>query len=265
MIELNIIVPLDRYGKNEETKLKQALKSAESIKDGGDISMTFVGPSEVVSKMKALHDKLNLSIRCEIVENNEKTDIFSQINIAVQNCADRYFTVLEYDDAFSSNWLKSFEPFMKVHNEASIFLPIVEIHDADNKNAYFANEMGWNPSYITDKLGYLTADAIKAYPNFIFSGAIIKTDDFLAVHGLKSSMKIAAWYEFALRMFNNKKVIYVVPKIGYVHNIGNPNSYDEKMRKEITQEEGQWLIKTAEEESCFEQDRGLHFEETSEK
>ena len=124
---------------------------------------------------------------------------------------------------------------------------------------YFANEMAWNPAYTGDDLGVITTDSMKAYPNFIFSGAIIKVDDFIGVHGLKPSMKIAAWYEFALRLLNNKKEIYVIPKIGYKHMVGREDSYDEVMRKNITVEEGRWLIETAEEECKFDEDRKLEY------
>ena len=72
-------------------------------------------------------------------------------------------------------------------------------------------------------------------------------------------MKIAAWYEFALRLLNNKKEIYVIPKIGYKHMVGREDSYDEVMRKNITVEEGRWLIETVEEEYKFDEDRKLEY------
>ena len=97
--------------------------------------------------------------------------------------------------------------------------------------------------------------------DFIVSGAFINTEDFRTVGGLKPSMKIAAWYEFLLRCCYKNKGVYVVPKLGYLHNVDTNGSYSEESKKTITPEEGAWLIKTANQEYFFKVDRKKKFGE----
>lgn len=262
MLDITIIVPLKKLGKAEEKYLNTALKSITEINGKESLSLMFVGPKKVIEKAfekaEAIFKTTEIAIQCDLIVNDD-TNIFEQINKAVFSCVSKYFSILELDDAYTPNWMTSAERFIKPNDGKSVYLMMEEIINKDGISQYFANEMAWNPAYTGDDLGVITTDSMKAYPNFIFSGAIIKVDDFIGVHGLKPSMKIAAWYEFALRLLNNKKEIYVIPKIGYKHMVGREDSYDEVMRKNITVEEGRWLIETAEEECKFDEDRKLEY------
>lgn len=260
MLDVTVIVPLKKLGKTEEKYLNRAIGS---LSDNKELNLMFVGPKKVLEKAEAIAKKQAPSIPYELVENNE-TDIFEQINKAVFACSSKFFSVLELDDAYTPNWLRSAEAFINDNYGKSVYLLIEEIVDKDGTSQYFANEMAWNPAYVGDSLGVLTEETVRAYPNFIFSGALINTEDFIAVHGLKPSMKIAAWYEFALRVLANKKEIFAIPKIGYLHTVGREDSYDENIRKEISEEEGRWLVETAVEESRFNDDRKLKFEKSEE-
>ena len=95
----------------------------------------------------------------------------------------------------------------------------------------------------------------------MFSGAIFNTNDFIEYGGLKKSLMIASTYEFFLRMAYNSKKIFTIPKIGYIHTFGNPESYTMKMANSIQQKHGEWLIKLAQEEKYFKEDRNKKFEE----
>jgi hypothetical protein len=95
----------------------------------------------------------------------------------------------------------------------------------------------------------------------MFSGAIFNTNDFIEYGGLKKSLMIASTYEFLLRMTYNSKKIFTIPKIGYIHTFGNPESYTMKMANSIQQKHGEWLIKLAQEEKYFKEDRNKKFEE----
>lgn len=260
MLDVTVIVPLKKLGKAEEKYLNRAIGS---LSDNKELNLMFVGPKKVLEKAETIAKKQAPSVPYELVENNE-TDIFEQINKAAFACSSKFFSILELDDAYTSNWLRSAEAFVNDNYGKSVYLLIEEIVDKDGTSQYFANEMVWNPAYVGDSLGVLTEKAIEAYPNFIFSGALINTEDFIAVHGLKPSMKIAAWYEFALRVLANKKEIFAIPKIGYLHTVGREDSYDENIRKEISEEEGRWLVETAVEESHFNDDRKLKFKKSEE-
>jgi len=64
-----------------------------------------------------------------------------------------------------------------------------------------------------------------------------------------------------LRCCYKHKDIFVVPKLGYRHNLDTSDSYSEISKKEISQDEGTWLIATAKQEYFFKEDRKKKFGE----
>ena len=100
--------------------------------------------------------------------------------------------------------------------------------------------------------------------DFNCTGGLFKTEDFISLGGLKKSLKIAAWYEFLMRVCYKSKKIYVLPKIGYLHTVGREDSYMEQMQKTLTQEEGKFLIDTARQEYFFKEDRNIQFTKSQE-
>ena len=258
MIDVTIIMPLKKLNKADEKHFTKAITSIENLREKDNVGLLLVGPSKILEKAEEIFKKTKSKISYELLP-IEDTNIAVQINQAALSCASKYFSVMEITDTYTNNWLTSIEPFMKANLSKSVYLTVIGVVNSDGKQEYFGNEMGWNPSYVNDNLGQITEEAIKAYPDFIFHGGLINTADFLSVHGLKASMKIVMWYEFALRLLRKGKEIYVVPKIGYLHI---PLQISEK---EISMEEGRWLVETADEESHFDEDRGLKFEKTEGK
>ena len=61
-------------------------------------------------------------------------------------------------------------------------------------------------------------------------------------------------------MCHNSYVVRVIPKVGYRHTIGRANSYSETKNKEVTSNYVQWLIKTAQQEYFFKEDRNKVYE-----
>jgi len=252
MKKVTYIIPLHEYNKNVEKYFKRAIKSLSEMKSNQDNKVVLIGPESVINKAKSTCD-----MEVELIVNND-TDFCSQINNAVFQCITPYFSVLEFDDEYMPYWYEVSQEYGK--NGASVLLPINELYKDENLVA-LANEIAWSPSFVNEKskgLGYIDNDCLETFMDFNVTGALIKTEDFISVGGLKPSLKIAAWHEFLMRMAYNKKDIYVVPKIGYKHIIDREGSYMATVN--LSQEEGAWLIKTAKQEYFFKEDRNKTFE-----
>lgn len=258
MAEVTYIIPIVEYNDAVKPFLKRAIKSAEAI--DGSKNFVLVGPTEVVDKAK-----VEFESEVDVVYNDEKTDFCSQVNKAAFFCKTPYFSILEFDDVFYHYWQK--EALRYAKSDVSVLLPIEELAEGNEPDKLmfhgFANEIAWNAAFSNEEkheLGYVDTDELEGYLDFSLSGALIKTEDFISFGGLKPSLKIAACYEFLLRVCHNSKAIYVVPKVGYSHTIGRLDSYTEVAAKEISPEEGKWLIDTAKQEYFFKEDRNKTFE-----
>jgi len=261
MTKITYIIPLHKFDEKIEELYKSAIESLNSVEKNEDNKVILVGPSEVLKKAINVCKPV---IETSLVENDE-TDFFVQVNKAAYQCVTPYFTILEIDDMLCPFWNAAMQEYEVVN--ASVLMPINEYR----KNGEFislGNEIAWSSSFANisengNGLGYVDIDCLKAYMDFNVTGAAIRTEDFISIGGLKPSLKIAAWYEFLLRMAYNSKSIFVVPKAAYKHTIGREDSYMENSAKEISQEYGSWLIKTALQEYFFKNDRNIEFTPSS--
>ena len=255
MGNITYIIPVHKFDETVEKYLPTALKSVKDS-DDKDYTIIVVGPKEVLTKVEKLVNDLKLKSATKFVE-NENTDPYVQINTAVMRTTTPYFCVVEYDDSIAPFWGKQAKGYGE--NGASVLLPLVEFYSA-GVPVSFGNELAWDTAFADEhNLGYIDMEQLDTYMDFVVSGALIKTEDYISVGGLKPSLKIAAWYEFLLRCCHKHKDIYVVPKLGYSHNLDTPDSYSDICKKEISQDEGTWLITTAKQEYFFKEDRGKKF------
>lgn len=258
MEKLTIIIPLHEYNDSVAQYLTKALDSVKNLRGNEMSVLSFIGPKSVISEAKKLLKSVKLPQTVNYYE-NDNTDFFVQVNTAVKYCLTEYFSVLEFDDTYYEYWLENFWKYANAGNEASIYLPIVELYDTEDNFGGFVNEIAWATSFSADEIGYLDLECLKSFMDFNVTGAIINTEDFLAVGGLKPSLRIAAWYEFLMRIANNKKDIFVVPKAGYRHIVGRDGSYMKLSGSEIGVNEGQWLIKKAQEEYEYNEEREIKY------
>ena len=259
MEKITIIVPIHEYNDTVAEYLKKALESVTLLKNNEYVTMSFVGPKEVLSNVKKLVKSAKFKIESNYYE-NENTEFFTQINTAVKFCLTKYFSILEFDDTFYDYWFSEFEKYVNDGNDASVYMPIVELYDTEGNFGGFANEIAWATSFSAEEIGYLDLECLKSFVDFNVTGSIINTEDFISVGGLKPSLKIAAWYEFLMRVANNKKDIYVIPKAGYRHLVGRDNSYMKLSGEKIALDEGQWLIKKAQEEYEYNEEREIKYD-----
>lgn len=257
MGNVTYIIPVHKFDKTVEKYLPNALASIKNNLEK-EYTVILVGPHDVLKQTEKLVDAKKLTDCTKFVE-NENADPFSKINAAVARTTTPYFCVVEYDDEVMPYWSLRAKEYGE--NNASVLLPLVEFCSA-GVPVSFGNELAWDTAFADEhNLGYIDMEQLNTYMDFVVSGALIKTEDFISVGGLKPSLKIAAWYEFLMRCIYKHLDIYVVPKLGYKHNLDTVESYSELSKKEISQEEGTWLITTAKQEYFFKEDRNKKFGE----
>lgn len=262
MEKVTYIVPIHEFKEETKTLLARALDSLENVVTDVDDELVFVGPLDIIKEVFVWYGEKNDNSRFKEIGlvPNEEPNFFRQINEAVKKCTTKYFSILEFDDAYQPYWNQLVQEYADATN-ASVVMPINEFLE-DGEFSSIGNEIVWSSTFAQDeneKIGYVSSECLNTFMDFNVTGALINTEDFKEIGGLKPSLKIAAWYEFLLRAIYNSKVVYVAPKIGYEHTIGRKGSFSEKAYEEIPQEEGQWLIKTAKQEYFFTNDRNRTF------
>lgn len=261
MKDLTFILPIHEYSEQVAEYLKNVFTSLSLVENADDSTVIVVGPKQVANDTKSVYEASGCKQQLKVVE-NDNIDVYSQINAGVLKCVTKYFSVFEYDDAYTRQFVNNVQKELKDKPELSVLLPLNHMYTDDGKMVAFGNEIVLSSSFGNeDNLGYLDFDALNTYMDFNVTGGVIKTEDFIACGMLKPSMKIASWYELLLRLCIKNKKIYVMPKVGYLHTVGRKGSYMEETATSVTQEEGMWLIKTAQEECFFDKDRNKTFEE----
>ena len=262
MKDLTIIIPLNEFDQIVEEYLEDSVKSCTDADKNGETTKMFVGPKEVLDKLK---ETMHLDDWKYVY--NEKSDFSAQINAAVKECKTKYFTILEYDDTFTPKWFDNVETYINCNDEyyedIAVFLPLTEVIDYEEKDKGpigYINEAVWASSF-SDEIGYLDVECLKNYMNFNTTGGVFRTEDFKKVGGLKESMKLSFWYEFLLRAVYNKKRVFVIPKVGYKHLINRPSSLSTTYNNTMSEKEADWWVELAQKEYFFTNDRNKTYEE----
>ena len=253
MEKITIIIPV------HEINNDYLNKAIESVPSNKNYTILIVGPASVIDELN--NTTFNTKAKINLLTNNGDTDFCSQINCGVSECSTKYFSILEMDDTYTAIWFNNFNKYLTHYNDVSVFLPLIKMVKYDNPEVVsLGNELSWSNAFV-DENGFIDSECLESYYDFMFSGAIFNTKDFIEYGGLKKSLMIASTYEFLLRMTYNSKKIFTIPKIGYIHTFGNPDSYTMKMSTSIQQKHGEWLIKLAQEEKFFKEDRNKKFDE----
>jgi hypothetical protein len=260
MIDITVLIPVHKYDETVEKYIENAVTSVPS-----EMKLSVVC-TEDVKKSLAKHKALKGFDNWVITDGD--TDFCSMVNKGVETCDTEYFSILEYDDIFTTNAYKSFIPYIEVNEpDTKVFLSIQELYDASNENTLepigYINETVWASAF-SEEIGYLDIESLEAYYNFNVTGGIINTDFFKTVGGLKPSIKISFWYEFLLRAIYNNGKVFVAPKVCYQHTVNRKGSLTEEYTNTITQEEGAWWINLAQEEYFFKNDRNKKYPKTKE-
>ena len=192
-----------------------------------------------------------------LVENAGNTDFQSQINLGASVVETDYFSILEFDDEYSTTYFYNMEKYVKTYPDVDILLSMMVETNDNNEAVKLTNEIVWAQQFVGEngEMGYLNLNAIKQNTDFKISGAVIKKEEFVNLGGLKSNIKLTFNYEFLLRALNNACKIYTVPKIGYKHVSLREGSLFDDYHKNMPMEERKFWFETATKEANFINDR----------
>ena len=253
MKDLTVIVPIHKYNDEIEALLYTAIESLRKTDIDGDTELLFVGPSDVLKKLKETYKDEEI----KFIE-SKKTDFVSQINLAVENCR-KYFSILEFDDIYTPNWFKNVKEYFDKDENISIYLPLTEVVLFDKKEQGaigYVNEAVLATSF-AENLGFLDLECLLNYMNFNTTGGVFKTKDFIEVGKLKEPIKLTFWYEFLLRAVRNDKKIYVIPKVGYIHALNRKDSLSMYYNETMKPEEAEFWIELAQKDYLFKKKRDI--------
>jgi hypothetical protein len=264
MIDLSVIIPIHKITDTELDYFKSALNSVVEQSEQPKQVVIITPDVDVVNKtIESFELDVEFKNKIVVLENKEKTDFCSQINLAVSKIDTEWFSVLELDDEYSKIWFKNFKKYQEHYNTVDMFLPIVLDISTEGRFLHFTNEPVWATDF-TDKMGFLDNDALLNFPNFLLSGAVINKQTFETVGGLKPSIKLHFIYEFFLRMTYYDKTIMTIPKLGYKKVNMRPDSlyynFQNSEEHKIDPVEARWWYNTAKKESFFKKDREIKYE-----
>lgn len=253
--DLTIIIPVHVFDDTVNSLLEEAIDSITE-----PMHIIVVAPKKVLTQLHET-EKIGNHGGINFVQST-KEDFCSQVNTALKFCETEYFTILEYDDKFTPNFLKNVKKYTEAYKDVFGFLSLVEAVDYEHKDAGpigYINEVFWASSF-SEVLGYLDLDSVMNFLSINVTGAVFKTKEFIELGGLKPSIKIAFWHEFLLRAIHKEKKMFVIPKVGYIHTINRPDSLSDINEKTISQEEAEWWVELAQQEYYFTKDRKKTYE-----
>lgn len=253
MKDLTVIIPIiNMDNTNNQELLKRAINSVD------DSSILIVGNELDIKELEKIDFKN--PIRVFINKSNDNS-YATQVNLGVREVKTTYFSVLEYDDHYSPIWFNNVAEYMKNDVEDIFaFMPLTEVIDVQYGPIGYANEAVWASSF-SEEIGFYDLQCLDDYLNFNTSGAVFKTQDFINLGLLKTSMKLTFWYEFMLRAIYKGKKFFVIPKIGYYHYVGREDSLSSIYANNMSEKEGNWWFDIAKKEYFFPHDRNKIYQE----
>ena len=260
-IDVSVIIPLHSIANDKTAEyLHIALNS---------IQVNEVRPSKVMivrcgcGDVKTFIDAFDFSkydFTVDVIENPTGKAFQNQINFAVSKVETQYFSFLEFDDEYASNWFKNADLYMHKNPDVDMFLPIVSDVNEENKFLMLTNEAAWAYNF-SDEMGYLDNESLLNFPNINIDGMVIKKDSYILSGGLKPSIKLSFNYEFLLRFTHNALKVMVIPKIGYKHVNMRTNSlfwnYKNDPVERISPDEAKFWMDVAQKEYFFKEDRNI--------
>ena len=202
MKQIDVIIPVHKYDDDVRLLLTRCLSSVKKMAElsrGENIEtdVTVVGPSlpsdEIMNLVNWTDEFNSFNVLDNITGEN---DFCSQVNLAVNECKNDYFMIVEYDDMVTPKWFTMAAPYIEKRTKVSVFLPLVELYDINDSEAPsgYVNEIAWSSSFAQNELGVLDLESLKEFCNFNLTGAIIKRNDFIKAGALKPSIKLSFNY-----------------------------------------------------------------------
>jgi len=254
------VIPIHEYNEQVEGYLAKAVESIlKQEKIEVQPRVIFVCSNEAFDAVDAfvMSNPEIMPIDFLVVRNEGKSDYQSQVNFAVEHVVTDYFTVLEFDDEFSTTYYYNATKYTEAYPDIDVFLSMMIEVNERNEGIKLTNETVWAQQFVGEngEMGYLNAAGLKQYSDFKLSGAVIKKSEFVNIGKYKSNIKLTFMYEFLLRAINNACKIFSMPKIGYKHLANRDNSLFDLYSKDMPVPERKFWFDIAANEANFMNDR----------
>ena len=263
-MNISVIIPVHKYNDEISKLLDNAIESVnkqEKIEEFPKIFLVYPSSikDNIVGFQESMQRKHQDKLKFNLIENDGETDFQSQINLGVSKIDTEYFSILEFDDEYSSTYFYNVEKYINTYSDIDIFLSMIVEVNKNNEAVKFTNEVVWAQQFVGEngEMGYLNLNAIKQNTDFKISGAVINKEEFENLGGLKKNIKLTFNYEFLLRALNNACKIYTIPKIGYKHLAEREDSLFDHYSKTMPMEERKFWFETAGKEANFINDRPI--------
>jgi hypothetical protein len=185
-----------------------------------------------------------------------------QVNYGIKNAKGTWVSLFEFDDEYSSIWLKNVKKYIDAYPQTQVFLPVVVETDEKGLFAGFTNEATFAANF-SQEMGVLTNETLQEYQNFQTAGSVIKKQVIEDFGGFKSSIKLTFVYEFLLRLTYNSVSIMTIPKLGYKHTNMREGSifWNYKFGEDkMLEDEVKFWVQTAKKEFFFVDDRIIKYQ-----
>jgi hypothetical protein len=267
MNNISIIIPIHEINDTLTPYLDKAIESIvkqEGIEELPQIIIVY--PTAIEESIIGFRNSMlnkhqekmqNKKLAFAILKNEGETNYQSQVNLAVEMVTTDYFSVLEFDDEYSTTFFKNANKYVESYPEIDVFLTMMIEVNEKNEGIKLTNETVWAQQFVGEngEMGYLNPNALKQYTDFKMSGAVIKKSEFLNIGKYKTKIKLAFMYEFLLRALNNACKIFSIPKIGYKHLAVREGSLFDDYLKNMPMPERKFWFETATNEANFINDR----------
>ena|ERR1035437_544548 len=264
-MNITTIIPVHEYNDQISLLLDKAIESVQKQEGISELpKIIVVWAAAIQDEMLKYHQTLidkypSGTTNISFSANDGKTDYQSQVNFAVKSVTTDYFSVLEFDDEYSTTFFKNGEKYIKSYPEIDVFLTMMIEVNEKNEGIKMTNETVWSQQFVGEngEMGYLNVKAFQQYTDFKLSGAVIKKSEFENLGGYKSNIKLTFMYEFLLRALNNACKIYSIPKIGYKHLATREGSLFDVYLKTMPANERKFWFETANKEANIMGDRAI--------
>jgi hypothetical protein len=260
MKNITVILPIHTLEGEYNEMFSRAVLSVEQFHD--DVALIIVGPKSAVGDLNksGISDKLDV----EIVINKGDTGFCSQVNLGIENCETEWFSILEIDDEYTSNWLQSFRTYTRMFEDADVFLTIVKDVNSEGKLLNLTNESVWAYGF-SENQGELNNEILLDYQNYQTSGGFYKTEVVKENGSFKDNIKLTFSYEFLLRLTHNNAKVVTIPQIGYRHVNFREDSlfwlYKNSPDHKLLDGEAKFWLETAKKEFFFKNKRDVEYVE----
>lgn len=261
MSKVTVILPVHEFNETVQKYLDASINSVlNQVDSKPNLLIVYTHRAEEGGIVEYLKPTLAVHDRITTIKNEGKTDFCGQINFGVKNITTDYFSILEFDDEYSTTYFRNVDKHVQNLSDVGIFLPItIDVDDKTNQPLQLVNQNIWSNGYVGEngELGYLNSKSLNEFSFYTLGGSVIKKSDYLSVGGLKSNIVLAFTYEFILRFLNNGNKIYTIPKFGYKHIINRDGSLFMGYGASLSQDERRFWFETANKESHFFSDREI--------